>query len=61
MANEYNTMRTAAELQIDRFFGGHTDANIAAGIASDLNLNDQQLLAALIVQMLDRIETLEAP
>ena len=62
MANEYNTPRTAVEAIIDFLLPGHTDANIATYLTSqNYNISDSQLLHCLIVQMLDRIETLEAP
>ena len=62
MVNEYNAGRTAVELVIDHLIGGHTDANIATWLTSqDFNVNDIQMISSLLIQMLDRIETLEAP
>lgn len=61
MANEFNTLRTNAEALLDARIGGHSDANLRDFITSDLSISDKQLLAALIIQLFDRVETLEAP
>lgn len=63
MVNEFNADRTKAEAIIDELINtGHTDANISAYLKKQVyNLTNQQLMSALIVQMLDRIESLEAP
>ncbi len=64
MANEFNAGRTTAEATIDFLIGGHTDANLATFISAqnqNLVVNNAQFLGSLIVQMLDRIESLEVP
>jgi len=62
MVNEYNAGRTAVEKIIDNILGAHTDTVIATHLTSQVyNISNGQLLHALIVQMLDRIETLENP
>ena len=62
MVNEFNADRTKVELIIDYLIGGHTDTNISDYFGKQTyNLTNLQLISALIVQMLDRIETLEAP
>lgn len=61
MVNEFNTLRSNAEGLLDGRIGGHTDANIRDFITSDLSINDKQLLAALIIQLFDRVESLESP
>ena len=62
MANEFNAARTAAEKVIDIYTPahGHTDANIGAFIDAVPDI-DITLLRALVIQLLDRVESLEAP
>jgi len=63
MANEFNTGRTAVETILDHLLGAHTDTTIASFLTNNKYnpMQNSQIVGLLLMQIYDRIETLEAP